>query len=1023
MKSENFVAAAEGKCQFDRFKKESKDKIDYIEKELANALRQREENGKGVLSDLCMGYVDELRQVSDYDLDDEILRRKIYHGAMLYMFRLLFLFYAEARGLLSDENYSLLKDVEKDARAQHNGDQDRTASYLIWERLAAIFVDIDQTYNGGLFSPQESEFTQFIEETRIADRFLAETLFNLTTYREKNGEERPISYRDMSVRHLGTLYEGLLEHKLFITKEATEVRLTKGKIEFIPASKGGKLMQGRFIPEGAVYFGSDPSERKSTGSYYTPEYIVDYIVRNTVGEKVKELKAAFLKQEKGNLSAHSNAVDDEERSALARLLEQNASTFVREKILKLSVLDPAMGSGHFLVNVTNLISNFITDFLNELGFEGATITGTAYWRRWVVENCIYGVDLNPLAVELAKLSLWILSMAKDQPLSFTSHHLKCGNSLVGAKLDDIGNYPFSSSQKAPDQLHMFERDPNFRSAVEEVLAKSRLIATRSSNSLDDIRQKKTWLDEIQEELKGYKAICNIHTGLYFDIVLDEKQYANLVGNRDFAKAFTLDNSEYFFHWELEFPEIFFGSAGFSNIVGNPPYVRQEFLSGSKYFLQENYSLTYSGTADLYVYFIDRMIPNLEEGGILGLIVSNKWIRAIYAKGLREILVEKTQILRILDFGHSDIFKGTDTFPCILLLSNYPIKYFDKNYAIQFCDVNNPKRGTQTLDQYVAANGYEVPLSNLRTNDWRLDPPDISKTMMRLQNDYPNLGDLIDNRILRGIGTGLNEAFIIHHAQVDQMVRQDPASENVIYKLLRGRNIRRWVPEWSQEWLIVVPSSTNRNWPWSNPSNKKDAERIFKECFPSIYHHLSPYKQQLISRQDKGTCWWEMRSCDYYSEFKSTKILIQGILYNSTFSLDKGGFYLLNSCYFIPNQTEYLLGILNSRLMWWYAFRVLPHMKDEALHPHLNLVTKFPIPQANSDIQAEISKNVIQMISLVKSPSKANMTDILEQERIINQLVYEAYSLSKKEIQTIENSLILRDPIEEMEKRLRLEASR
>ena len=160
----------------------------------------------------------------------------------------------------------------------------------LWDNLEQIFVDIDQTYNGGLFSPQESEFTRFLSDIRIGDRYLANAIFNLTTYQEKNGQEKPISYRDMSVRHLGTLYEGLLEHKLFITKENTEVKVAKGKIQFIPASQGGKLLIGHYLLTGSVYFASDPGERKSTGSYYTPEYIVDYIVRNTVGEKLIDSK-------------------------------------------------------------------------------------------------------------------------------------------------------------------------------------------------------------------------------------------------------------------------------------------------------------------------------------------------------------------------------------------------------------------------------------------------------------------------------------------------------------------------------------------------------------------------------------------------------------------------------------------------------------------------------------------------------------------------------------------------------------
>ncbi len=144
MKAENFVVHEDGKCQFDRFKKESQDKIDYIEKELANALKQREEGGKGVLSDLCMGYVEELRCRKEGNLDDEELRKKIYHGAMLYMFRLLFLFYADARRLLSDENHDLLTKVESECRTRHDGNASSDLNFPIWDSLEHIFVDIDQ---------------------------------------------------------------------------------------------------------------------------------------------------------------------------------------------------------------------------------------------------------------------------------------------------------------------------------------------------------------------------------------------------------------------------------------------------------------------------------------------------------------------------------------------------------------------------------------------------------------------------------------------------------------------------------------------------------------------------------------------------------------------------------------------------------------------------------------------------------------------------------------------------------------
>lgn len=695
MKAENFVAQEDAKSppggcanQFDRFKKESQDKIDYIEKELANALRQREEGGKGVLSDLCMGYVEELRRRNEGNLDDEGLRKKIYHGAMLYMFRLLFLFYADARRLLSDENHDLLAKVESECRIRHEGNDSSDLKFPIWDNLEHIFVDIDQTYNGGLFSPQESEFTRFLSDTRIGDSYLVNVIFNLTTYHERNGQEKPISYRDMSVRHLGTLYEGLLEHKLFIAKEDTEVKIAKGKIQFIPASQGGKLVVGHTIKAGEVYFAGDPSERKSSGSYFTPEDVVNYIVSNTVGEKLKELKNNFLAEQQLTQQAFQRAVDEDERHALTMLLEENAQAFVREKVLSVSVLDPAMGSGHFLVNATNLVSNFVTAILNELGITGDLESGTSYWRRWVVENCIYGVDINPLAVELAKLSLWILSMAKNQPLSFLKHHLKCGNSLVGAKLDDIGNYPFSTTKKEALQLALFERDPGFRAAVEEVISKSKLISSHGSNARYEVEEKKVWLDEIEQALSGYKAICNVHTELFFNSsVIDENLYSTLVDKRDFNLAYQLEGNNKYFHWQLEFPTILLHKDGFDCVIGNPPYVENSTLE----YPIVNFDMNQCG--NLYALFLELATKLCGSDSIFSMVIPISIVSTERMSDLQSLL------LRV---SSQSVFSNFAVRPATLFDG------VDMNITIATCKKNGTKKRRTFSTSYMRWFPHERP---------------------------------------------------------------------------------------------------------------------------------------------------------------------------------------------------------------------------------------------------------------------------------------------------------------------------
>lgn len=642
MKAENFVVDEERQSQFDRFKQESKDKVDYIENELQNALKQREEGGQGVLSDICMGYVDELRNAGEVNLDDEDMRQKIYHGAMLYMFRLLFLFYADARGLLSDNNHELLQQAANKTNS-HQGVETTSEPFSLWKLLEEIFVDIDQTYNGGLFSPQESEFTQFIEETRIKDQYLASVFYNLTTYTEKDGKEHLISYRDMGVRHLGTLYEGLLEHKLFITSEDTEVKVTKGKVSFIPVSKGGKLVLGQYLPAGSVYFAGDPYERKSSGSFFTPEDVVVYIVQNTVGEKLKERKESFFREQKDNLDAYKYAINETERFSIAGLLEESLLNFVRQRMLNLSIIDPAMGSGHFLVYATNFISNSITDILNEIGLEGKTNTETSYWRRWVVESCIYGVDINPLAVELAKLSLWILSMRKDSPLSFLNHHIKCGNSLEGAWIDDFGNYPGNSKKIPRNQISLFRSNQQFTNDIETAIQSSSKIKSFGSSSLDDIRTKKNWLEDIDQLLQDYKTIGNIHTHLLIDRFIDENQYLEIIETRNFNPLPTTTKG--YFHWEMEFPEIFFHEGGFDIVIGNPPYVRC-----SPNPIQKRFFTTSNG-ANLFAWFIELSMKITNNSSSIGMIVPLSLMISRQMEDVRTLFLESSGSYKFANFDN------------------------------------------------------------------------------------------------------------------------------------------------------------------------------------------------------------------------------------------------------------------------------------------------------------------------------------------------------------------------------------
>lgn len=750
LKAENFVKKEDGLCLFDVFKKESQEKINYIEMELKKALKQKEEGGKGILSNLCIGYVEYLRKVGLFDFSDNNMRETIYGSAMLYMFRLLFLFYATARDLLAERDLTIFNSSLNAAEKICKHSLNRNDEYKLWEDLRDVFSNIDLTYNGGLFNPKENKFTEFIEENKISDVFLASVLFYMTYYEYENGNYFPISYQDMGVRHLGTLYEGLLEHKLFIAEEDTEVKVTGADIRFVPISEGGKRVQGKYIPAGQVYFGTDKKERKLSGSYYTPEYIVDYIVTNTVGKKLEGLRNKFCKDNDSLCKSLDSAINIREKNSLAGLLKANLVEFVSNEILTLSVLDPAMGSGHFLVNALNQISNFVTEFFNEFEIVSDYDTSVKNWRRIIVENCIYGVDINPLAVELANLSLWILSMTKDVPLSFLSHHLKQGDSLIGAKISDIGRYPHEKEIYDENQPHLFVENERFKEITQRVLKKYHNIESQSSNSIDNIEVKRRWLNEINTVLKPYKSILHYHLYVFYKNEIEKEEYENTLSS--FNEEFCWVNGN-FFHWELEFPEVFFESNGFDIVIGNPPYVNVKDVP---------YSISIKdtiSTKNLFCYFSEIGFNLSKKGAFNSFIVPLSGFAMPQMKPFQELILNGSESLKIVNFSWrpGKIFDD----------ANIPVSIYFAQKKVRNEEINNV-RTTHYLRWYSDEKG--APLNKINFVD--------SKKYLYISPGYiPKIGCKIETNIL--------DKMLKFPRLIDFITKKKKDTNNLIYYRSKG----------------------------------------------------------------------------------------------------------------------------------------------------------------------------------------------------------------------------------------------
>ncbi|WP_166398170.1 Eco57I restriction-modification methylase domain-containing protein [Rubrobacter marinus] len=909
------------------------------------------------LRHLAQGFLDHPR--NGLSTDEKTLA-EVQDNALILLYRLLFVLYAEARDLLPvrantqyREYYGLYAIKHDAASGIESGRPLLPGGATLWYRLKELFGIIDAgspplgvaTFNGGLFDPERHPF---LESCVVGDAHLRAAVDRLARV-----GGRFVDYRDLAERHLGTIYEGLLEYHL----------------EGIPPEDGW-----------TVALVNESGERKATGSYYTPDYVVKYIVEATVGPVLEE--------------AVAGAKGDREKV---------------EAVLALNVLDPAMGSGHFLVEVTEYIARFLVELGvardGDAGVDAETDAEAElqFWKRRVAQSCVYGVDLNPLAVELAKLSLWLATVARDRPLSFLDHHLRCGNSLVGADVSVLapvgGKGGRKKAKKVDDaQLSMLEDDA-FRRSVSTAVGSMWLIEESPADTAEEVKEQEKLYARLRESLtRRYARLADLSTATSFGVEVDGSMWRPLADYASGRVAYApprfdewLDaagsaaRERRFFHWELEFPEVFFDrqgrplgeGAGFDAVVGNPPYVRQEALGPFKPYLARAYPETYHGVADLYVYFYEQGLRRLRVGGRMSYIVTNKWLRAGYGEPLRGFFSRSGALEEIVDFGHAPIFPDADVFPCIVVLKRQAAGDGSAEETARVVEFPREALNKVDLATYVEEHAHRVPKKRFGSSAWSLEASAVSDLMEKIRERGIPLAEYAGVKPYRGVLTGLNEAFLIDTATKDRLVREDPRSAEVIKPYLRGQDIKRWSPEWRGLWIVVLKSSGDHAWPWSGTDN---AEEVFQRTYPALHSHMKPLEEKLRKRKDKGRYWWELRSCAYYDAFERPKIMYQEIQFHSQYGLDTSGLLTNNKGFFLSSNNLWIPAVLNSPLMWWHNWRHLPHMKDEALSPVGVLMEKLPIASPTDKTRAEAEDAVGRLVSITRSEQEARR-DLLDWLRV------------------------------------------
>lgn len=342
------------------------------------------------------------------------------------------------------------------------------------------------------------------------------------------------------------------------------------------------------------------------------------------------------------------------------------------------------------------------------------------------------------------------------------------------------------------------------------------------------------------------------------------------------------------------------------------------------------------------------------------------------------------------------FFDATTYPSILLLEKQREKTSEvlETSEVLVATFTEPAQ-LRRLEDTIATYGFTMPVSALRPDGWNLKRPDVFALMEKLRKAGKTLGEYVDGKFYYGIKTGFGDAFVINEETKAKLINEDPKSEELINPWLKGRDNSKWKAIWAGLYLISIASSSNKEWAWSKEKDDEKARSVFKREFPAIHRHLSQWEDKLRDRDDQGKFWWELRSCAYWEEFGTPKVILGRFMNKAVFSFDKDSLLHNDAMYMIPNVDEYLVALLNSSASWWFLRNICTDLQNGYLQAYRENLFQIPIPPATDTQKAPIIELVQQILANPDNP------DVPRLENEIDKLVYELYDLTKDEIALVE----------------------
>jgi len=872
------------------------------------------------------------------------------------------------------------------------------------EDVKALFNKVPYL-NSSLFEPTDIEHTTLFISNLRDDKVLP--IYSSTVLKDKKGKKR-----SGEINALEYLFEFLNSYDF--------------------SSEGGETIQEdnkTLINASVLGLIFEKINGYKDGSFFTPGFITMYMCRETIRKAVVQKFNETKNWDCKNLDELYDCIEDRKEA--------------NELINSLKICDPAVGSGHFLVSALNEIIAIKNDLnilqdrsgrrlkeyqvevvndelvvtdeegelfeYNPFSKESQRIQETLFHeKQQIIENCLFGVDINPNSVKICRLRLWIELLKNAyyknetelETLPNIDINIKCGNSLISRfDLDADLSKALKDSKWSIDSYRMAVDTYRNAQNKEQKREMEKIIHDIKGDFRSEISANDPKVKRLQK-VKGEIFLMSNQTQM-FEMSKREKAAWNKKLKKFTTEAGKLESQiqeikdnkiyENAFEWRFEFPEVLNDDGdymGFDVVIGNPPYIRHEELKEIKSYLGSNYK-TFKGTADLYVYFVERGISVLRDQGQFVYILPNKWLRTSYGENLRAFLLEQ-QIKTIVDFGDLPVFEEATTYPSILEVEKTTGCSIFKSAYVERLSFDNG------LAAYLTPKLFQVDSTLLNDNGWTLTDIKIQNLLSKLRKQGVSLEDYTKGKIYRGVLTGLNEAFVINEETRNKLIFDHPSSAEVIKPFLAGREIKRYIEPIPENFVILFKNGETIK--TFGELKEDEAFEKMSQKYPAIMAHLKKYEKKAKKRWDKGNYWWELRACDYYDEFENEKIIYPNICKQPEFTFDDLKQYTNQKCFIIPDGSNYLLGILNSKVTFFLFRYILPMLRGNFYEPSYKYFKGFPIVDSGS-IDLE---NKVEEILKVKKENPAADTSSLEEE--IDRLVYELYGLTEEEIEIVQEAV-------------------